>query len=51
MPRLPAWMFSALWFGGIAILLSGGVRYQVKRKTRTSLAHKVFLEDSLAGVL
>ncbi|KAF8072688.1 protein phosphatase 2C [Scenedesmus sp. PABB004] len=49
MPKLPGFLFQALFFGGCAILMAGGVQWQVSRKQRTNFNDKVYIEDARTG--
>lgn len=46
---VPGWLFPPLFFAGVAILLAGGVQYQVGRKQRTNFNDQVYIEDSSLG--
>lgn len=49
MRPVPGWLFPPLFFAGVAILLAGGVQYQVGRKQRTYFNDQVYIEDSSLG--
>jgi len=49
MRPVPGWLFPPLFFAGIAILLAGGVQWQVGRKQRTNFNDQVYIEDSSLG--
>lgn len=42
-------MFQALFFGGIVVLMAGGIQYQVSRKQRTTFNDQTYIEDALDG--
>lgn len=46
---VPDFVFAAVLFAGIAVILAGGIRFQLGRKTRTDLANSTYIEDSQAG--
>ena len=46
---LPGWLFQALFITGVAVLLAGGVQFQIGRKKRTSFNDQAYIEDSSLG--
>lgn len=48
---IPGWLFQILFLGGVAVLLAGGVQWQVGRKKRTNFNDQIFIEDSSIGAL
>jgi hypothetical protein len=46
---IPKFMFEVCFFGGILILVAGGVQYQVSRKQRTSFNDQMYIEDAKTG--
>lgn len=46
---LPRFMFEAFFFGGIIVLIAGGVQYQVSRKQRSNFNDQMYIEDSKSG--
>lgn len=46
---IPKFMFELCFFGGIIILVAGGVQYQVSRKQRTNFNDQMYIEDAKTG--
>jgi hypothetical protein len=46
---IPKFMFEICFFGGILILVAGGVQYQVSRKQRTNFNDQLYIEDAKTG--
>eukprot|EP00882_Tetradesmus_deserticola_P008745 GHRQ01009222.1.p1 GENE.GHRQ01009222.1~~GHRQ01009222.1.p1 ORF type:complete len:173 (+),score=31.56 GHRQ01009222.1:152-670(+) len=43
---IPKMMFEVCFFGGLMILVIGGVQYQVSRKQRTNFNDQLYIEDA-----